>query len=161
MQPHAVVEGQVADASVRFVSRGNGYSFLLTSTEAAMQLKNASQDEATVRWQVVGGNRNARMTGEHPLPGKTNYFIGNDPKQWHTGIANFASVRSTGVYPGIDLVYHGNQRQVEYDFVVAPNANPKQIRLAYQDIDSMRIGSEGELILRTVALHHDAKAWLR
>jgi hypothetical protein len=139
-------EGQ-ADPSTEFLSRGRGYSLSLSATEAALQLRGAAS--ANVRWQVVGGNRQARVTGESPLPGKTNYFIGNDPKQWHTGVANFAKVRYASVYPGIDLVYHGNQRQVEYDFVVAPNANPKRIRVAFQGVDSMRLGEEGQLILET------------
>jgi IPT/TIG domain-containing protein/beta-propeller repeat-containing protein len=141
-------EGQV-DPSVRFMSRGKGYSLFLTSTEAALRLNGAKKESATVRWQVVGGNRNARIAGESLLPGKTNYFIGNDPKKWHSGIANYANVRYAGVYPGVDLVYHGDQRQVEYDFVVAPNANPKRIRLAFQGVDAMRIGAAGELILHT------------
>ncbi len=141
-------EGQ-ADPSIEFLSRGRGYSLALSPTEAALQLRGAKSESATVRWQVVGGNRQARISGESLLPGKTNYFIGNDPKQWHTGMANYAKVRYASVYPGIDLVYHGNQRQVEYDFVVAPKANPKQIRLAFDGIDSMRIGNDGELILAT------------
>jgi hypothetical protein len=141
-------EGQV-DSSIEFLSRGRGYSLSLSPTEAALQLNGAKNESTTVRWQVAGGNRNARISGESPLPGKTNYFIGNDPAKWRTGVANYANVRYAGVYPGIDLVYHGNQRQVEYDFVVAPKANPKQIRLAFQGVDSMRIGEEGQLILET------------
>jgi hypothetical protein len=140
-------EGQV-DPSVRFVSRGRGYSLFLTPTEAALKLKGAS-DDAVVRLQLVGGNRDARITGEKPSQTSTNYFIGNDPKQWRTGVANFAQVRYSSVYPGVDLVYHGNQRQLEYDFVVAPNASAKPIRLAFDGIDAMRIGGDGELILQT------------
>ncbi|MGZ5464909.1 MAG: beta strand repeat-containing protein, partial [Thermoanaerobaculia bacterium] len=140
-------EGQ-ADPEVHFLSRGRGYSLLLTSSEAELRLKSGTE-RAAVRWQVVGGNRNARITGESLLPSKTNYFIGNDPARWRAGVANYARVRYASVYPGIDLVYHGNQRQLEYDFIVAPNANPKQIRVAFDGIESMRIGSEGELILGT------------
>ena len=138
-----------AGSAVRYLSRGRGYALSLSSTEAALRLSGAANESATVRWQVVGGNRDAHIAGESPLPGKTNYFIGNDPAKWRTGVANYASVRYTSVYPGIDLVYHGNQRQVEYDFVVAPKASPRQIRLAFQGIESMRLGKEGELILRT------------
>jgi len=141
-------EGQ-ADPAVRFLSRGRGYSLMLTSTAAELRLKGAAKESATVRWQLVGGNREAGMAGESLLPSKTNYFLGNDPRQWRTGVANFGRVRYTGVYPGVDLVYHGNQRQVEYDFIVAPHASPKQIRLAFDGIESMRIGAQGELILAT------------
>jgi hypothetical protein len=141
-------EGQ-ADPAVLFLSRGRGYSLMLTPTAAELRLKSATKESATVRWQLAGGNRDARVAGESLLPSKTNYFIGNDPRQWHTGVANFARVRYTAVYPGIDLVYHGNQRQVEYDFIVAPQANPKQIRVAFDGIESMSIGADGELILKT------------
>jgi hypothetical protein len=140
-------EGQ-ADPAIRFLSRGSGYSLFLTSTDAELRLK-SGDESAAVRWQMVGGNRNARIAGESLLPSKTNYFLGNDPSQWHTGVSNYARVRYAGVYPGIDLVYHGNQRQVEYDFVVAPHASPKQIRVAFDGVESMRIGNDGELILAT------------
>jgi len=103
-------EGQ-ADPSVAFLSRGQGYSLLLTPTSAELRLKSAAKERATVRWQVAGGNRDARLTGESLLPSTTNYFLGNDPARWRSGVANFGRVRATGVYPGIDLVYHGNQRQ--------------------------------------------------
>ncbi|HEY0373015.1 MAG TPA: IPT/TIG domain-containing protein [Thermoanaerobaculia bacterium] len=136
-------EGQ-ADPAVRYVSRGRGYSLFLTSTEAVLRLKGD-----VVRWQIAGADRDAQMTGELSMPGKTNYFIGNDPAQWRTGVENFARVRQAGVYPGVDLVYHGNQRQVEYDFVVAPHADPDPIRISFSGIDAMRLGDGGELILET------------
>ncbi|MGZ5442602.1 MAG: DUF7948 domain-containing protein [Thermoanaerobaculia bacterium] len=142
-------DGQL-DPAVRFLSRGDGYSLFLTSTEAALRLKGAGEaDGATVRWHVVGGNRNARITGESLQQTTSNYFIGNDPAKWRANVANYAKVRYEKVYPGVDLVYRGNQRQVEYDFVVAPHANPKQIRLAFDGIESMHVGADGELVLRT------------
>jgi hypothetical protein len=141
-------EGQ-ADASVRFLSRGRGYAFALTPKGAALRLNGAKDESATVSWNAVGANPNARITGESVLPGTSNYFHGNDPKQWHTGVVNYSSVRYASIYQGVDLVYHGNHRQVEYDFIVAPNANPKQIRLAFQGVESVRIGDHGELILHT------------
>jgi len=81
-----------------------------------------------IRLQLVGANPAAKVAGLDELPGKSNYFIGNDPKKWRTNVANYAKVRYAGVYPGVDLVYYGNQRQLEYDFVVAPGADPKTIR---------------------------------
>src|SRR5204862_3585507 len=80
--------------------------------------------------KLVGANRTAKVTGLDELPGKSNYFIGNDPKKWRTDVPTYAKVRYQDVYPGIDLVYYGNQRQIEYDFVVAPGADPKAIALA-------------------------------
>ena len=92
------------------------------------------------------------MTGLDELPGKSNYFIGNDPAKWRTNVPTYAKVRYENVYPGIDLVYYGNQRQLEYDFVVAPGADPRAIRLAFQSRDregagALRIDGQGDLVL--------------
>ncbi|MBI4166047.1 MAG: SBBP repeat-containing protein [Acidobacteria bacterium] len=76
----------------------------------------------------MGANPSAAVTGLDELPGKSNYFIGNDPKKWRTNVRNYAKVKYQSVYPGIDLVYYGNQGQLEYDFVVAPGANPNAIK---------------------------------
>ena len=81
------------------------------------------------RMKLLGANIRAEVKGAEELPGKVNYFIGNDPAKWHTGIPTYAKVRYRGIYPGIDLVYYGNQRQLEYDFVVAPGADPGVIAL--------------------------------
>jgi hypothetical protein len=86
--------------------------------------------DSVLRMKLVGANPNAAVTGAEELPGKSNYFIGNDPKQWRTNVPNYAQVKYQGVYPGVDLVYYGNQSgQLEYDFVVAPGADPTAIRL--------------------------------
>jgi hypothetical protein len=74
--------------------------------------------------QVVGGNSAPAVVGQDTLPGKVNYFLGNDPAQWHTHISTFARVEYQNVYPGINLDYYGRQGQLEYDFVVAPGADP-------------------------------------
>ncbi|MGI8549818.1 MAG: SBBP repeat-containing protein, partial [Dehalococcoidia bacterium] len=85
--------------------------------------------------------------GEEPLPGTVNYFIGNDPAQWHTNIHTYAKVRYQDVYPGIDLVYYGKQGQLEYDFVVAPGANPSQIVLGFDGGGTPTLDAEGNLLL--------------
>jgi hypothetical protein len=79
--------------------------------------------------KLVGANPRAKVTGLDQLPGKSNYFIGNDPKKWRTNVPNYAKVRYANVYPGVDLVYYGNQGQLEYDFVVQPGSDPRQIAL--------------------------------
>jgi len=77
--------------------------------------------ESVIRMRLVGANASAAVTGADELPGKSNYFIGNDPKKWRTNVPNYAKVEYQSVYPGVDLVYYGNQGgQLEYDFVVAP-----------------------------------------
>lgn len=85
--------------------------------------------------------------GEDLLPGKVNYFIGNDPAKWQTDLPTYAKVRYTGVYPGVDLVYYGNQRQLEYDFVIAPGGDASMIRLNFAGQKSMRITANGDLSL--------------
>ena len=69
--------------------------------------------------KFVGANPAPQVVGVDELPGKSNYFIGNDPAKWQTNVPSYAKVKYEGVYPGVDLVYYGNQRQLEYDFVVA------------------------------------------
>jgi hypothetical protein len=81
--------------------------------------------------RLVGANSSAAITGTEQLRGKANYFIGNDPKKWRTNVPTYARVKYQGIYPGVDLVYYGNQAgQLEYDFVVAPGADPGAISLS-------------------------------
>ncbi|MBI4166258.1 MAG: hypothetical protein HY508_11055 [Acidobacteria bacterium] len=87
-----------------------------------------------------------RATGLDPLPGRSNYFRGNDPKKWRTNIPNFAKVKYEEVYPGIDLVYYGNQGQLEYDFVVAPGADPRCLVLAVMGANDLEVDDGGDLV---------------
>src|SRR6185503_19450563 len=96
----------------------------------------------------VGANPAPQITGMDELPGKTNYFIGNDPAQWRTNIPNYAKVKYESVYPGVDLVYYGNQQKLEYDFVVAPGADPDRIKLSIEGARDVRIDRRGDLVLK-------------
>ena len=78
--------------------------------------------------KLRNANPAAKVTGVDELAGTSNYFIGNDPAKWRTNVATYAKVKYEGIYSGIDLVYYGNQRQLEYDFIVAPGADPRRIR---------------------------------
>jgi hypothetical protein len=98
---------------------------------------------AVLRMKLVGANARAKVSGMEELPGKSNYFIGNDPKKWRTNVPNYAKVKYTNVYPGVDLVYYGNQGQLEYDFVVSPGADPRSIQLS---INSAQVGSRQKAI---------------
>ena len=103
-----------------------------------------------LRMKLVGANTKAAVTGGEELPGKSNYFIGNDPKKWRTNVPTYAKVRYKSVYPGVDLVYYGNQGgQLEYDFVVAPGADPSQIKLSFAGAKRMRVdAASGDLVLK-------------
>src|SRR6266566_1883309 len=159
-------QGQT-DPQVKFLSRGSGYALYLTPTEALLSLrrpsgnhglkgrlwalqKSKAHDPAPtlLRMKLVGANPAPVVFGIDELLGKCNYFIGNDPKRWHTNVATFAKVKYENIYPGIDLMYHGNQQQLEYDFVVAPGADPKAIELSFPDAKNLAIDAEGRLVVR-------------
>ena len=142
-------QGQT-DGRVKFLARGAGYGLFLTADEAVLSLqhpavKGQSSAGSVIRMRLDGTNSAASIHGTQPLPGKSNYFIGNDPSKWRRGIPQFGGVEYQSVYPGIDLVYYGNQRQLEYDFRVAPGADPNQIALSFKGA-SARLES-GDLIL--------------
>jgi hypothetical protein len=137
------------DAQVDFLSRGSCYSLFLTSTAAVAVLRNGtSGGSSMLRMELVGGNPKAEVEGQEALPGKSNYFIGNDPTQWHTEIPTYGRVKYGNVWPGIDLAYHGNQRQLEYDFIVSPHANPNAIKLAFEGARRIRVDRNGDLVLQ-------------
>jgi len=148
-------QGQ-AGAQVKFVSRGPGYSLLLTADSAVLNLThNTGTKEAPaisssqVAIDLLGGDGKPQVEAVDPLPGKSNYLIGNDLKAWRTNVPTYRKVRYRGVYPGIDLVYYGNQRQLEYDFVVAPGRDPQAIALRLRGADKLEINKDGELVVRT------------
>ncbi|MGH9837979.1 MAG: SBBP repeat-containing protein [Blastocatellia bacterium] len=102
-------------------------------------------EQAVLRMQLVSANAAPRMVGEEERLGKANYFLGNDPTQWRTNVPSYAKVRYEAVYPGVDLVYYGNQRQLEYDFIVAPGVDPAVIRLGFTGAEKLEVGADGEL----------------
>src|SRR5262249_49236220 len=109
----------------------------------------AVPNRAILRWQLVGANAAARGVAEDQLPGVSNYLKGNDPRQWQANVPHFARVRYADVYAGIDLVYYGSQRQVEFDFVVRPGASPATIRLRFTGGVAPQIDPQGNLVLGT------------
>ncbi len=147
-----------ADPDVKFLARGSGYSLMLTSAEAVLSLRGPSASiedgkkaasPATLRMQLVWASRDAKISGEGRLPGKVNYLIGDDPSEWRAGIDTYARVRYRGVYPGVDVLYYGNQHQLEYDFILAPGTDPRLIRLAFRGAQGLQIDRNGDLVLRS------------
>ena len=98
--------------------------------------------------KLVGSNRHATVSGVDELPGKSNFFIGNDPKKWRSNVPTYAKVKYEEVYSGIDLVYYGNQQQLEFDFVVAPGADPRRIRFDIRGTKRIRRDENGDLVLK-------------
>lgn len=136
-----------ADREVQFLARGPGYGLYLTASEAVLVL--GAKDRTVLRMALVGANSDSPVSGLDELPGKANYFIGKDSSKWRTNVPTYAKVRYREVYPGIDLVYYGNQRQLEYDFVVAPGADPTEIVLRFEGADAIKIDTHGDLVLHT------------
>ena len=124
-------------------------------------LRRQTPPPTTLRMNLVGANHEASVVGVGELSSKVNYFVGNDPKKWRSNVSTYAKVRYKDVYPGVDLVYHGNQGQLEYDFVVAPGADPRAITLEVKTQHSesaalrgqvetcTRIDADGNLVLPT------------
>jgi hypothetical protein len=156
-------------SQVKFLARGSGYGLFLTAGEAVLELQQTvpaprtatavpqPKPNSVIRMRLEGANPSAQVSGVSPLPGKSNYFIGNDRSKWRSGIPQFARVQYQAVYPGVDLVYYGNQGQLEYDFRVAPGANADQIALSFAGASARIVSGDssgdsagsGDLVLST------------
>ncbi len=135
-----------------FLARGSGYAVALSGGNARILLRrDASASPAVIDLRLAGARTNPKAAGLKPLPGKVNYFIGNDPSRWRVDVSTFARVEYEGVYPGVDLAYYGRQGRLEYDFIVAPGADPAPIRLGFRGAQGLRIDSSGDLVLETGA----------
>jgi hypothetical protein len=142
-------------APYQFVSRRGGAALFVTPTESVLALSARRQEvgvrvpgkRTAVRMRLIGSNPIPRTAGVEPLPGKVNYLLGNDPRQWRTDVPTYAKVKLADVYPGIDLVHHGNGRELEHDFIVRPGANPAQIRLEFAGSETLRLDPNGDLVL--------------
>ena len=148
-------QGQT-DESVKFFARGKGYGIFLQDKSATLVLQetkdqkpNSKNRAVVLQMNLVGAN-SAESAGQEELSSKTNYFIGNDASKWQSDVSNYGKVKFEKVYDGVDLVYYGNQRRLEYDFVVAPNADANQIRLNFKGAKSVKLDEKsGDLLLET------------
>jgi hypothetical protein len=162
----------VADSRAKFVTRGAGYSLFLGSEGAILSMASrqgpgaAKHDLAKgdtksnpksntaqasvdpLQMKLAGANPNATLAGADLLPGKSNYFLGNDPSKWRTGVPQFAKVRYENIYPGINLVFYGNQGRLEYDFQVAPGSDPAQAELEFNGAKKLEL-KDGALVIRS------------
>ncbi|HEY3131196.1 MAG TPA: SBBP repeat-containing protein [Acidobacteriota bacterium] len=174
-----------ADSTVKFLARGPGYRLFLTARETVLVLGSAGtgktgvlgaavselrtgtkqenrkpEFESVLGMKLVGANPKPRISGLEELPGKSNYFIGDHPSDWKTNIPNYARVKYSGVYPGVDLIYYGKEGQLEYDLVVAPHVDPGIISIKFDQSaltrggarakhTALEIDSDGDLLLHT------------
>jgi VCBS repeat-containing protein len=143
--------GQVP-GPVDYLARGPGYVLYLSAGSAELGLQapgaDASATADVLAMHLVGAAA-APALGLDPLAGHSNYLIGDDPAAWHTDVPTYGRVEYDNVYPGIDLVYYGNQRQLEYDFVLGPGADPRAIDLAFEGAPGMALDDRGDLVLHT------------
>jgi hypothetical protein len=162
-----------ADSRVKYLARGRGYTLFLTPKATVLELRHPSPaaeqkpaantsavlpdlqretgqaPEDVVRFELAGASANARMDAVEKLPGVSNYYIGNDPARWRSGIANYRKVVYRDAYPGIDVTYYGNPGLLESDFIVAPGADPRLIEWEVEGAARMRVNAAGDLILET------------
>src|SRR5215212_79008 len=160
-------KGQI-DPAVKFLSHGPGYDLFLTGTQAVLRVqkpralqadnlkdpalantapKESAREGTVLRLKLLGASDAPQVEGQEELPGKVNYFTGNDPAKWRRNIPTYRRAHFKDVYPGIDLVYYGKQREVEYDLIVAAGANPKLIRFSVEGADQIRLDKTGRLLL--------------
>ena len=144
------------NSAVRFLARGRGYTLFLTHSEAVLAAAradltsgSAAGQASVLRMKLAGLSSKQEPRGEEQLPGTANYFIGGDPAKWRARVPTYAKVRYSNIYSGIDLVYYGNQRQLEFDFALAPNADPGSIRLRFGEPNRLHLGANGDLVVAT------------
>jgi len=138
-----VNEGQ-ADSHIKFLAREAGAALLLASNQATLQFSRSA-----FSFRFAGANASPKISGAGPLAERRNFLLGSDPAKWHTDVPTFRKVLYEELYPGINLTFYGDQGQIEYDFEIAPGANPRAVRLAFDRAVQPRINEKGDLILKT------------
>jgi hypothetical protein len=152
------------DSSVKFLSRTGAYSLFLTRDEAVFTLNGKTEKSGgthpsgVLRMKLRNANAAAKVSGVDELAGTSNYFIGNDPTKWRRNVPTYAKVKYEGIYSGIDLVYYGNQRQLEYDFIVGPGADPRRIAFDITGAKRIQRDAHGDLVFK---MGDDEIRWYR
>ncbi len=145
-------EGQASE-EVLFLANGNRAALYLLNQQAVFELRGTpdSPMRSMVQMRLIGANPVPEIAGEQELTGKSNYLTGSNPHHWRTDIPHYARVRYRNVYPGVDLVFYGNQGMIEYDFVLSPGADPDQVRLQFSGAERPALDAAGNLILHSPA----------
>jgi Beta-propeller repeat len=163
-------QGQL-DPQVKYMARGDGYTVFLTPKDTVFAVRSSShaapapaqgkfagsarktvrgadqQTTSAVFMKLVGANPQPQIVAGRELPGYTNYYIGNDRSKWQTGVKQYAGVSYRDIYPGVDMAFHGQQRQLEFDFIVAPGAKSDSIAMGFSGEKKLATDNSGNLIL--------------
>lgn len=140
-----------ADSAYTFASQGLDYGVFLDGPDAAVVLRGAGEEPVTLRFTLRGASEDTLVTPELPLAGVSNVYRGTDAQTWRAGVPQFGRVRCAQVYSGIDLLYYGNQERLEYDFIVAPGADPRVITFELGGARALRVDARGDLVVETSA----------
>jgi photosystem II stability/assembly factor-like uncharacterized protein len=141
---------QLGLPATAFVARGAGYAVSVSEAGAMLVLKGSSAAAShRLTLSLVGSRQPGDAHPASPLPGVSNYLVGNDPTRWARGVHGYARIEYREVYPGIDVAFYGTQRQLEYDFIVAPGRRPDTIVMAYSGGSSPRLDPQGDLVITT------------
>lgn len=139
------------DATVKYTAHAPGLRLDLCEAENSLEWRDpVNQQSARVRTRIVNARAGVRLEAEDRLSGTANYFLGRE-QNWRANVPGFGRIRYHNVYPGIDLIFHGEQGRLEYDFVLSPHADPQAIRLELSGHQSLRIDEHGELVIETPA----------
>jgi hypothetical protein len=148
MQRSAVSDQQSAGPAGALPTAGRGHG---TGSHGHEDAAMAPATGVALYMQIVGANPAARPVGRDELPGKVNYFIGNDPSKWHTNVPTFGRVEYPDVYQGIGLAYYGGAGGLEYEFVLSPGADAHAIALRFEGADGVELNAQGDLVVHTAA----------
>ncbi len=149
--------GQAGSADVQYLAHGRDYGIALTQQGALLTLGSGQRRgkdghalaPARLRVLLQGAQASPAPRAEQALAGRVNYLVGNDPSKWRTDVATYGKVRYAAVYRGVDLVYYGNQGRLEYDFEVAPGANPAAIGVRMEGAQRLHLDTQGNLQIQT------------
>ena len=130
-----------------FLARTADAQCAISASGVEMDLRNTSGQTSRLQMNFVGANPSAQIHGDAELSGKVNYLVGNDQTKWQSGVPTFAKVRVEKIYPGVDVVFYGNNHQLEYDFIFAPGASPGVVALRFEGAEKIKLGAEGELVV--------------
>lgn len=145
-----VNQGQRA-GSARYIATSSRFTLALLPDGNVLSWHLAGQRSAELRTSLLGANPHAKLEGTDRLAASTNYFIGMDQRRWRTAVPNFSAARYSGIYPGIDLLFHPDADQLEYDFVIAPGADPASIRMQLTGASSVEVDRTGDLVIGTAS----------